>query len=61
MYWSVVDKLNDKERKAARKVERVRKRIAMVRYYESLEEERKEKRQEELLQKQEDEKWEREA
>ena len=61
MYWSVVDKLNDKERKAARKVERVRKRIAMVRYYESLEDERKEKRQEELLQKQEDEKWEREA
>ena len=60
-YWSAVDKLNDEARKAARKVERERKRIAMGSDYESSEDERKERRQEELLQQQEDEQWEREA
>ena len=42
--------MNDEARKAARKVERERKRIAMGSDYESSEDERKERRQEELLQ-----------
>jgi len=45
-YWNAVDKQNDEARKAARRVERERKRVEMGSEYESSEGEREENEQE---------------